>query len=59
VRVPVGAEARVFLPAKAGTPVTESGRPIERAPGVQLVSKGQGSVVVVVGSGEYEFRSER
>ena len=58
VRVPVGAEATVFLPAKDGTPVTEGGRPIERAPGVQLLSREHGSVVVAVGSGNYEFRSE-
>jgi alpha-L-rhamnosidase len=58
VRVPLGAEARVFLPAKEGTPVTESGRPIEHAPGVQLVSREHDRVIVAVGSGEYEFRSE-
>jgi alpha-L-rhamnosidase len=59
VRVPVGAEAKVFLPAKEGTLVTESGKPIERAPGVRLLSREHGSVVVEVGSGDYQFRSER
>ena len=59
VRVPVGAEARVFLPLREGTRVTESGSPIERALGVQLVRRDQGSVEVAVGSGDYEFRSER
>jgi alpha-L-rhamnosidase len=58
VRVPVGVEARVFLPAKDGTPVTESGRPIERAAGVRLLGREHGNAVVAVGSGEYEFRSE-
>jgi alpha-L-rhamnosidase len=58
VRVPVGAEAKVFLPAKEGTPVTESGKPIERAPGVQLVKREHDRVIVAVGSGEYELRSE-
>jgi alpha-L-rhamnosidase len=58
VRVPVGAAARVFLPAKDGTPVTERGQPIERAPGVRFVEREHGSAVVVVGSGEYEFQSE-
>jgi alpha-L-rhamnosidase len=58
VRVPVGAEAKVFLPAKDGTPVTESGKPIEHAAGVQLVKREQDRVIVAVGSGEYEFRSE-
>jgi alpha-L-rhamnosidase len=59
VRVPVGAEARVFLPLREGTRITESGSPIERALGVQLVRRDQGSVEVAVGSGDYEFRSER
>ena len=58
LRVPVGAEAKVFLPAKDKTPVTESGRPIEHALGVRLLSREHGSVVVGVGSGEYEFKSE-
>jgi alpha-L-rhamnosidase len=58
VRVPVGAEAKVFLPAREGTPVTESGRPIERAPGVRFLSREHGTAVVAVGSGEYEFQSE-
>jgi alpha-L-rhamnosidase len=58
VRVPVGTEAKVFLPAKEGAPVTESGKPIEHARGVRLLSREHGSVVVGVGSGEYEFRSE-
>jgi hypothetical protein len=54
----VGTEAKVFLPAKEGAPVTESGKPIEHARGVRLLSREHGSVVVGVGSGEYEFRSE-
>ena len=58
VRVPVGAEAKVFLPAKDETPVTESGKPIEHALGVQLLSREHGSVAFAVVSGEYEFKSE-
>jgi alpha-L-rhamnosidase len=58
VRVPVGAEATVFLPAKDGTPVTECGHPIERALGVRFLSRGHGRAVVAIGSGEYEFGSE-
>jgi alpha-L-rhamnosidase len=59
VRVPVGAEARIFLPAKDGTQLTERGKLIERVPGIRLLEREQGSAVVAVGSGEYEFRSER
>ena len=58
VRVPVGATTTVFLPAKDGTPVTEGGKPFERATGVQLLRRETGSAVLAVGSGEYEFGSE-
>ena len=39
VRVPVGATATVILPAKDGTPVTESGRPLEHASGVERLTR--------------------
>jgi alpha-L-rhamnosidase len=58
VRVPVGATATVFLPAKDGTPVTEGGKPVERAAGVKSVSRESGNAVVAVGAGKYEFTSE-
>jgi alpha-L-rhamnosidase len=58
VRVPVGVTATVFLPAKDGTSVTESGRPVERASGVQLLRRESRDAVLAVGSGDYEFGSE-
>ena len=58
VRVPVGATATAFLPAKEGTPVTEGGRPVERASGVQLLRRESRDAVLAVGSGDYEFGSE-
>jgi alpha-L-rhamnosidase len=58
VRVPVGATATVFLPAKDGTSVTESGRPVKRASGVQLLRRESRDAVLAVGSGDYEFGSE-
>jgi alpha-L-rhamnosidase len=58
VRVPVGATGTVFLPAKDGTPITESGRPIERASAVQLLRVEKGAAVLAVGSGDYEFGAE-
>jgi alpha-L-rhamnosidase len=58
VRVPVGVTATVFLPSKEGTPVTEGGKPVERAPGVQPLRRESGAAVVAVGAGEYEFASE-
>jgi alpha-L-rhamnosidase len=58
VHVPVGATATVTLPAKNGTTVTESQRPIEHASGVERLTRVSGEAVVAVGSGEYEFGSE-
>ena len=58
VRVPVGATATVILPAKDGTLVTESGRPIEHASGVERLTRRSGNAVAAVGSGDYEFGSE-
>ncbi len=58
VRVPVGVEATVFLPAKDGTPVTEAGKPVESAAGVRLLRREPGVAVLAVGSGQYEFGSE-
>ena len=58
VRVPVGATATVFLPAKEGTSVTEGGQPFDRAAGVQLLRREAGNAVLAIGSGDYEFASE-
>jgi len=57
IRVPVGAVATVFVPAEDGAKITEGGRPIERAEGVRLLRMENGSAVVAVGSGEYNFAS--
>ncbi len=57
VRIPVGAQASVCVPAGNARSVTESGVPISRASGV-TVSGTQGSCVQVhVGSGTYKFHS--
>ena len=58
VRVPVGATATVILPAKDGTPVTESGKPLEQASGVRRLTAVSGQAVVAIGSGQYEFGSQ-
>lgn len=58
VRVPVGTMATVFLPAKEGTAVSEAGQPVARAPGVLGLRRERGSAVLVIGAGEYEFRSQ-
>ncbi len=58
IRVPVGATATVFLPAREATPVTESGKPLDRAAGVELLRREKGVALVSLGSGAYQFSSE-
>lgn len=55
VVVPVGSRATVFLPAAKVGWVTERGRPVESAEGVQSVREEGGAVVCETGSGVYEF----
>ena len=55
ITVPPNAEGEVHLPAPSPAAVTERGRSLGEAPGVRLVSAGEGRVVLEVGSGQYEF----
>jgi alpha-L-rhamnosidase len=57
VRVPVGAQATVFLPASGGAPVMEGRRPVDRAAGVKFLRREEGCAVLAVAAGEYEFKS--
>jgi alpha-L-rhamnosidase len=57
VTVPPNASATVGLPARRPGDVSEGGRSVPGAPGVRVVSSGQGQVVVEVGAGRYEFRA--
>jgi alpha-L-rhamnosidase len=55
VTVPANATATVHLPARAGAVATESGRPLESAPGVLRAARGANEVVAELGSGTYRF----
>lgn len=55
VSIPVNTTARVYLPAKTEKLISELGRPVQNAPGVSAVGSEAQSVVVMVGSGDYEF----
>lgn len=55
VTVPVNSAATVFLPAGDARQVTESGAPLNKSAGVQWLRSENGSVVLEVGSGSYEF----
>jgi len=59
LQIPVGAVATVFLPARDGREITEGGKPIGRSPGVRFLRREDGSVVVAVASGEYDFTCAR
>jgi alpha-L-rhamnosidase len=55
VSVPVNALATIYVPTQSPATVTESGNPVETAPGVTAVRPGTGGVAVDVGSGHYDF----
>lgn len=57
VTVPVGATARVFVPAKAIGDVREGGREIGKAQGVESVGYENGAAEFSLGSGTYRFTS--
>lgn len=57
LRIPVGATARVVLPARALDTVTESGQPVAQARGVTVVQCDKAKAVVAVESGHYRFES--
>jgi alpha-L-rhamnosidase len=59
VSLPPGVAATVHVPAAADATVSESGLPLEQAPGVTAAARDAESARVEVGSGAYHFRSER
>jgi alpha-L-rhamnosidase len=59
VSVPVNTTARILIPAKQESGVTEGGRKLASAPGVKFIGMEAGRAVVEVGSGDYHFRSAK
>jgi alpha-L-rhamnosidase len=57
VTIPANTTARVYVPAKDETGVTESGQPAVKAKGVMFLRMESGAAVYEVGSGTYVFRS--
>lgn len=55
VTVPVNATAQIFLPAREIESITESGRPLQIVPEVQLIQFENHTGVLAVGSGTYVF----
>jgi alpha-L-rhamnosidase len=57
VSIPGNCQATVYVPAKAATDITESGKPASESPGVRFVRQDGDKAVFEVGSGQYRFRS--
>ena len=57
VRVPANCSARVYIPSRADTIVTESGAPRARAEGLKALGREDGFVVCSAAAGRYRFES--
>jgi alpha-L-rhamnosidase len=58
ITVPANATATAYVPAKDSASVTESGKPVAEATGVEVVDLEDGRAVLRLGSGKYAFASE-
>ena len=56
VTIPGNTTAGIVLPVDPAAPITESGKPLDQAPGVIKVQTIDGKPTVTVGGGEYRFR---
>lgn len=57
IDIPPGVVATVHVPGDKKTEIVESGGPVELAPGVTLVERGEREAVYQVESGRYTFRA--
>jgi alpha-L-rhamnosidase len=55
ITVPPNSTATVYVPAGSAEAVTESGKPISKAPCVKILSAQNGAVALEIGSGSYRF----
>jgi len=59
ITIPPNATATVYVPATSAESVTESGKPVAKARGVQLLRMERGRAVVGIGPGNYTFQSSK
>ncbi len=59
VTIPANATATVYVPAKDAAGVSESGKLAAKADGVKFLRMENGAAVFAVGSGCYQFRSQK
>ena len=57
VTIPTNTTAKVYVPADAGTEITELGKPLDKVTGVELLQNDNGNVILSAGSGSYRFES--
>ncbi len=58
-RIPANTRAKVVLPVAEGAGVSESGKPLDRVAGLEVVREEAGELVLEVGSGDYSFVVEQ
>jgi alpha-L-rhamnosidase len=57
VTIPSNTSAVIYIPARSANDVMESGRPLSAAEAVQAIKWENGTAVIQVGSGHYQFKS--
>jgi alpha-L-rhamnosidase len=57
LEIPANTTATAFVPAKSAEAVTEGGKPVAQAGGIEFVNMEAGCAVFRVGSGKYSFAS--
>ena len=57
VRIPANTTARVYIPCKPGTAVTENGAPLEKAQGIRVGACEGNFLVCEAPAGTYSFQS--
>lgn len=57
VVVPPNTTARIYIPAKEGSAITEAGKPVDQLKGGKVANKNNTHTIVQIGSGDYTFSS--
>ncbi|HEX3168002.1 MAG TPA: family 78 glycoside hydrolase catalytic domain [Chitinophagaceae bacterium] len=58
ISIPANTSATVYIPAQSVNEIMESGKELSKAEGVQSVKWENGSAIVQIGSGQYNFKSQ-
>ena len=58
ISIPANTSARIFIPASSIEDVTASGKSLPKADDVQIIGWRDGTMIVEVPSGEYQFKSK-